>query len=128
MCADKFVDISAEHEIADLTISLYTLALVPVQGVPEANASIGCSSTTRQQAFLVRAPCQGLNCGSVAQEPPCWFRISLGMSRPNEKFVIITARCQLHIIMAPPEATHFLLVPIELYNAICAASQIMIVN
>lgn len=64
----QLIEVLGEEEIAHLTAGLERTERSEGEGVPEANASVSCASTTREETVLVGRPCDCFHCCNVISE------------------------------------------------------------
>ena len=57
-----------EVKVGNLAPCVDAVQLVSVCGVPEANASVGSSTTRGKKTALMRRPSDGLNCSSMLSQ------------------------------------------------------------
>lgn len=112
MGTDQFIDILRVLQVAHLTSSVYPMELLAREGVPEADTSVGCATTTAHDTMLMGVPGNGFDCGHVFVKFVNGF---IEMSfLPDHQFIVISTGCELLFIRAPLETTHFLFVSFEL--------------
>ena len=126
MSAHELVDVLWIDEVTNLTACIYPMERLASQGVPETDASIGCSSTTTHGAMLVRWPSNGLHCSNMLIELGLWLHI-VGLA-PYHQFVIITSRGKLLLIWTPFKPTNFLFVSLKFGEIIFLHSWVSMEN
>ena len=109
-----------------MRIGLDALGFKSVDRVPEAYTPVLRASTGDEKAFLVRRPSQGFDCGLVGAKLPERIRSALGVRGPDHEFIIITARCELHIVVRPFEAANLLFMASPDRDGILFAPQVVV--
>lgn len=110
--AHEFVDGVGVAQTADLTASVDPVHGLESQGVPESDASVGCSASTTERTMLVRRPRNCLN-GSHVLSKLC-HRLGLLVPAPYHQFIVVASGSQLLLIWTPFEPAYLLLVAFKL--------------
>jgi hypothetical protein len=108
MCAYQFIYIFGIDQIANLTTCIDPVHGLASESVPEADASVCCTTSTAHCAMLMGRPSNSFHCCNMISELYKW----LGWIRlvPDHQFIIVTSRGELLLIWAPFETAYFLLV------------------
>lgn len=128
MRAHKLILRLAEHQVANLGISLDRLGFYTMESVPETNTAIRSATPTRQQTPISWRPGQSFDRGSMTCKFPQGFGAGLSVGWPHEQTVIVSARSQLAVIPGPLQTTNFLLVTRENTYCFFSSSHVMILN
>jgi hypothetical protein len=109
MSTHNLIAVLRPRKIANLASRVDTVEARSTQSVPEANASISGTTTTRQEPVLMRRPCNGFDGGSVvgkAMNGCAWIP-----AVHHVQLVIISARSQKGwFVRRPFETANFLFV------------------
>ena len=108
---DELVGVLGEEEVADLRAGFNAARLLHLERVPEADTAVGSASARSEDSVLQRIPGQCFHSGQVRGELARWFLLLL--ERPHAQLVVVAARGQLLLVVAPLQATHFLLVRLQ---------------
>ena len=122
MCAHELIVCLREYQVADLGTSVYAVQRCQVQGVPETDALIGSTTARGKEASVQWAPVDGFYCCLMIRKP---LERPIAGGRPYEELVVVTAWCQLVLIVeAPSQAANFLAMLSESHVAIGACPQV----
>ena len=88
MCAHELIICLREYQVADLGASVYAVQRCQVQGVPETDALIGCTTASGKKASVQWAPVDGFYCCLMIRKP---LERPIAVGRPYEELVVVTA-------------------------------------
>lgn len=125
MSTDELVGGLRPGEVTDLRTRVDGADSLAGQGVPESDATIGGTTTTREDTALQRRPSDGLDGSNVVREAK--HRVFV-KPVPNKELVVVAARCKLRLFRVPLEPANFLLVTGKLADKVAGDTDVAVVD
>lgn len=125
MCRHNLIHVFAPDEVAHLRTGIDAPKRRIGDGIPETDAPIRCASSTREQALLMGRPRDGFHRRGVLTIPQNWCR---RVRAPYIQKVVVAARRELAVIVAPLESTYLALVPDKLVDVVVLHANVPLQN